>query len=177
MSFRSWNFALVIATALLAPIRTSAQFVWTNPAGGNWNNAANWTPGIPTPGPTTSLTFGAVGTQAATYTATNDIGAPGTAFDLNALTVNNTSGTVTIAGNPLNFPRTTPTITVGGAGNMVVSAPVSLAASTTVTGTGTGGFTFGGAVTGGINNLRKTSAGPLTFTAGGSLNQLSVQAG
>jgi len=166
-----------VAALLLIPAVTSAQSMWTNPAGGNWNTPGNWSSGVPAPGPTTSLIFGAAGTQTATYAATNDIGVAGTAFDLNALTVNNTSGTVTIAGNPLNFTGTTPTITIADAGTMIVNVPVTLAATTTVTGSGTGSFTFGGTVTGGTNNLLKTAAGPVTLAAGGTFNQLSLRAG
>src|SRR5207247_5299253 len=166
---RPWTSAvgrigLWIAAILLAPAAAPAQFTWTSPAGGNWNDAGNWAPDVPTPGATTTLTFGAAATQAATYTATNDIGAAGTAFDLNALTINNTAGTVTIAGNPLNFTGASPPITVARAGNMVVAAPVNLSSTdatpnVTVAGAGTGGFTISGAIGGpGTNNLIKTSA-------------------
>src|SRR5262245_53724064 len=167
----------VVTVLLLVAGVAPAQSTWTNPAGGTWNTPGNWSSGVPAPGPTTSLIFGAAGTQAATYTATNDIGTAGTAFDLNALTINNTSGTVTIAGSPLNFTGTTPTITVADAGNIIVNVPVSLAATTTVMGPAAGSFTFGGAVTGGANNLLKTAAGPVTLAAGGTLNQLSLRAG
>ena len=85
--------------------------------------------------------------------------------------------TVTIAGNPLNFTGTNPTATVAGAGNMTVSAPVNLGANLTVAGAGTGGLTLGGAIAGGTNNIIKTSAGALTLSGGGTLNQLSVGAG
>src|SRR5581483_2662503 len=135
-----------------------AQYTWSNPAGGNWPAGSNWQDGAPpAPGSTTALTFGAAATQAATYTATNDIGATGNAFDLNALTINNGTGTVTVAGNPLNFTGTNPAVAVAGAGNMVLSSPATLTATTTVAGTGAGGFTFGGALTGGTNNLVMTA--------------------
>jgi T5SS/PEP-CTERM-associated repeat protein/autotransporter-associated beta strand protein len=167
-------FAAAVTAALL-PRPAAAQSVWTDIAGGNWNVSDNWVGGtIPVPGATTALIFGDPTTQAATYTATNNIANP---FNLNALTVNNTAGTVTIAGDPLTFTGTNPTITVSGAGGMVVSSAVTLAATTTVAGAGTGGFTFSGAAAGGANNLVKTSSGQLTLAAGGTMNQLSVQGG
>src|SRR5262245_52800945 len=159
VAFRTWLYATGLAAALAAPGSARAQFTWTSTVDGTWNTAGNWTPGVPTPGLMTTLTFGAGPTQAASYIATNDIGAAGTAFDLNVLTINNTSGTVTIAGNPLNLTGTTPRITVEGAGNLTVSAPVTLSASasvTSATAAGTGAVTISGAITGGANNLVKT---------------------
>jgi T5SS/PEP-CTERM-associated repeat protein/autotransporter-associated beta strand protein len=156
----------------------SGQYIWNNSAGGNWSAGSNWQGGTPpASGSTTTLTFGTAATQSATYTATNDIGASGTAFDLNALTVNNSAGTVTLAGNPLNFTGTNPTVTVAGTGSMALSQAATLAATTTVAGTGTGGFTFGGALNGGSNNLVKTSAGSLALAGGGTLNSLQLAAG
>ena len=171
-----------LPAALLALLTTAppalAQSIWTNPVGGNWSAGSNWQGGTPpAPGSTATLTFGTAATQSSSYTATNDIGAPGTPFDLNALTVNNSAGTVTLAGNPLNFTGTTPTVTVAGAGSMALSQSATLAATTTVAGTGTGGFTFGGALNGGTNNLVKTSAGSLTLAGGGTLNSLQLAAG
>jgi T5SS/PEP-CTERM-associated repeat protein/autotransporter-associated beta strand protein len=123
---------------------------------------------------TTALVFGAPATQAATYTATNDLANP---FLLNSLTFNNTAGTVTLAGNGLSFAGTNPTLTQLGAGTGVIGTPVTLAATTTIAGAGTGSITFNGAVNGGTNNLIKTSAGPLTLAGGGSLNVLQLMAG
>jgi T5SS/PEP-CTERM-associated repeat protein/autotransporter-associated beta strand protein len=167
-----------VLVLLTAVPNASAQYTWNSPAGGNWSAGLNWQDGTaPQPGSTTALTFGAAATQSATYTATNDVGSSGTSFDLNALTVNNTAGTATLAGNPLNFTGTNPTVTVSGAGNMTLAQPATLAATTTVTGTGSGGFTFGGALGGGSNNLVMTSAGSLTLAGGGALNSLQLGAG
>src|SRR4051794_11113574 len=103
MSLRTWNNAgtrarvrraavwFAAAVALLTPAAVTAQ-TWTNPAGGNWSVPGNWTPGVPTSGTTTALTFGSAATQAATYTANNDL----PPFTLNSVTINNTAGTVTI---------------------------------------------------------------------------------
>jgi autotransporter-associated beta strand protein/T5SS/PEP-CTERM-associated repeat protein len=159
---------------LLLAAPADAQSTWSNPAGGNWNVAGNWGGTAPVSSATTALIFGAVATQNASYTATNNIADP---FDLNALTFNNTAGTVTLAGTALNFTGTNPTITQSGAGAAVVTTPITLTSATTIAGTGTGPLTLGGALSGGANDLIKTSAGPLTLGGGGTLNQLSLRAG
>jgi T5SS/PEP-CTERM-associated repeat protein len=172
------NFARTLSAAgivLFALAGHAPAQVWSNPAGGNWSVGTNWVGGVPpTPGATTALTFSDVAAQAATFTATNDIADP---FALNSLTVNHTAGTVTLAGGVLNFDGATPAINMTGAGNATISQAATLTVSTAVAGAGAGTLTFGGAVTGGANNLTKTSAGPLVLAAGGSLNTLSVQAG
>jgi len=171
---RSATLGAALLALAAAPL-AQAQSVWNNPAGGNWSVGPNWVGGAaPASAATTALVFGSPATQAATYAATNDIANP---FQLNALTINNTAGTVTLAGSPLTFAGTNPTMTVAGAGEMVISPTVTMAATTTAAGTGTGNVTFGGAVNGGANDLIKASAGALTLTGGGSLNTLSLRAG
>src|SRR5262249_51331678 len=162
---------MLLAVASAAP----AQSVWNNPAGGNWSVGGNWQGGTaPTSSPTTALLFGSSATQTASYAATNDIANP---FQLNALTVNHTARTVTLTGTPLAFAGTNPTVTVADAGSMVLSPAATLSATTTIAGAGSGGFTFGGTITGGTNNLVKNSAGALTFSAGGTLNALQLAGG
>src|SRR5262245_61644286 len=79
---------ILLAVAPHAP----AQSTWNNAAGGNWSVAGNWQAGTaPVSSATTAVIFGSPATQTATYTATNDIANP---FQLNALTINNTAGTV-----------------------------------------------------------------------------------
>jgi T5SS/PEP-CTERM-associated repeat protein/autotransporter-associated beta strand protein len=164
--------ATLLALLAVAP-PTPAQSTWTNPAGGNWSAGSNWLGGIaPTPGTATALVFGSSATQAATYTATNDLANP---FILNRLTITNTAGTVTLAGSGMSFAGSNPTLSLDGAGSAVLSTAVALAATTTVAGTGP--VIFNGAVTGGTNNLVKTSAGPLTMSGGGTLNALQLAAG
>jgi autotransporter-associated beta strand protein/T5SS/PEP-CTERM-associated repeat protein len=178
------RFTVCLAAILAAALSASpsfGQFTWSNAAGGNWSAASNWGGTGPAAGgsATTSLTFGTAGTQAATYTATNDL--TGT-FLLNSLTVNNTSGTVTVAGNALNFTGAAPAITVSGAGNLIISNPLTLSSTdatpnVTVGGAGGGAVTLSGAITGGTNNLVKTTSGSLTLSGGGTMNQLSLQNG
>jgi T5SS/PEP-CTERM-associated repeat protein/autotransporter-associated beta strand protein len=166
----------VAALALLTVAPAApAQSTWNNPAGGNWSAGTNWVGGTaPASGTSTALVFGAAATQTATYTVTNDLANP---FTLNALTFNNTSGTVTLVGGGLSFDGTAPTLNVAGAGNAAVNPSVTLAVTATVAGTGTGALTLGGAVTGGANDLVKSSAGGLTLAAGGTLNRLQLQGG
>src|SRR5262245_38677044 len=160
---RTAHGAALFILLAVAP-RAPAQSTWNNPAGGNWSVGGNWQAGtVPTSGVTTALVFGSPTTQTATYTATNDIANP---FQLNGLTVNNASCTVTLAGSPLTCAGTNPSIAVGGAGNVVLSPAATVAATTTITGSGTGSLTFGGAITGGANNLVKSSASTLMLAAG-----------
>src|SRR5437870_2947937 len=120
---RSILASSVIALAFASPGR--AQFTWTNAAGGNWSVGANWGGTGPTAGgrATTTLTWG----PSATYTSTDDFGAP-TGFALNQMTFNHASGTVTIAasaGGTLDFSGTTPVLNVNGAGNAIINMPVN----------------------------------------------------
>ena len=157
-------------------MRAPAQVItWTNPADGNWSAGSNWEGGAAPPSsPTTALLFGLPPTQAATYTATNDVTDP---FLLNALSFNNTTGAVTLAGSGLTFAGASPTLTQSGAGAAIVNTPVTLAASTSVGGAGSGPVTFNEAISGGMNNLIKASDGPLTLAGGGSMNVLQLTAG
>src|SRR5438105_5184948 len=111
-TFRRLGSLAVLTGLTLLAGRAPAQFTWTNPAGGNWSVGTNWSGGTaPTPGATTTLTFGDAALAGASYAATNNIADP---FTLNGLTFTNNAGsTVTIApaasGGALNFGGTTPT--------------------------------------------------------------------
>jgi T5SS/PEP-CTERM-associated repeat protein/autotransporter-associated beta strand protein len=160
---------LVLVT--FAP-RAPAQYTWNNPTGGNWSVGSNWAGGTaPTPGATTALTFGTAATQSATYTAANDIGAAGAAFDLNALTVNNTAGTVTVAGNPLTLNQTGGRVNVTE--NVYVGDAAGSAGTLTVTGVGTVlDVTIGGQS--GRIGVGNNGTGTLNVAAGGVVNSLRV---
>lgn len=178
-----WLVSIAVVLSLADP--SFGQYTWNSTTTGNWNSAGNWTGGVPVSSATTSLTFGSAATQTSTYTATNDIGGAGsgTPFLLNTLTFNNTSGTVTLAGNPLTFSGTAPALTVSGAGSLSLSTPVNLNSAdatpnVTFGGTGAGAVSISGALNGGTtNNLIKSMTGNLTLSGGGTLNQISVQAG
>ena len=163
----------------------SAQFVWNNPAGGTWSVGENWVGGAaPAPGLTTVLVFGAPGTAASSYIATNDIGT--TPFDLNALTFNGDAGTlVTINAldnlvNGLNFVGEAPTVTIG-AGNATIAPPVQFNSSA-ILGGGGGTLTFANEINSVVTpvvgvTLTKNSTGSLVLGGGGIFDTLSVQAG
>jgi fibronectin-binding autotransporter adhesin len=192
LPFRRATIGLGLVAAIFSSSagRAAAQtFTWSNAAGGNWSIDGNWQGGTaPTTGSgATKLIFGAPGTIAASYTATNNVGS--VPFDLNALTFNGNTGTlVTINGldntaNALNFTGTNPSITIG-AGNATINPLTTLAATTTIGGGG-GGLTFNNAVnapgagSGGPTfvNVVKTSSGSLVFANGGSIDTLSIQNG
>src|SRR5436309_1828005 len=175
MSFRSWNFALVIATALLAPIRTSAQFVWTNPAGGNWNNAANWTPGIPTPGPTTSLTFTAGGSlNQLSVQAGNAFATGGTLALTQPNDATNAPSGLQIgaaAGQTGSFTASGGAI-VNVSENIYVADAAGSTSTLNVQGTGTVLNNVGG--TSGRFGVGNAGAGTLNITSGGRVNTIQL---
>ena len=183
-SNRLFAWAAVLVASLCGSSPSFGQFTWNSTTSGNWSAGSNWGGTAPAAGgsATTTLTFGAAATQTATYTATDDLAG---IFSLNSLTFNNTSGTVTVAasaGNSLSFTGTAPAITVSGAGNLIISAPLTLASTdlgpiVTLGGAGTGGVTISGLISGGSNNFVKTTSGSLTLSGGGTMNQLSLQNG
>src|SRR6201999_3149812 len=79
---RAVVFFFAVETLLLgmAPHQCDAQ-TWTGTVNGNWNNAGNWTGGIPASSFATQLTFGATSNAA----MTDDI--PGT-LSLKGMTFN-----------------------------------------------------------------------------------------
>lgn len=173
--------ALTIAGVLSGGAAHAQTFTWTSAANGVWSLGGNWGGTGPAPGGgiNTILNFGPNGT----YTATNDLTG---AFQLNQLNFTHASGTITIAasgGSSLNFitngSAITPTIQVQGAGNGIISSPITLTNNTTVSSGagGSGNLTFSGAITGGANNLTALAQGTVTFTGGGDMNTLSFQNG
>ena len=167
---------LTLAACLLEAAPAVAQtnpYTWNNPAGGNWNSAANWldgaaSPFVPPSNAATDLIFGG----STNYTATNNIGA-GT-FNLNSITVNNT-GTTTIAaaaaGNTLTLGGTAPSIVINsGSGATTISNGIIYSVATAVTNNSSSLLTLSGAQTlttattfNGTGNI--TVSG--TFSAGG----------
>jgi len=82
---------LAIISLFLAAIchARAATVVWTNTAGGNWNNTNNWSPNtVPASGDTVLIT------NAGTYTVTLNAAAT-----LAGLTVGGTNGTQTLTNN------------------------------------------------------------------------------
>ena len=79
---------LLAGMHLSGPVRAS-QVVWTNTAGGNWNDAANWSPNQ-VPGSTNDVVIAASGT----YTVTLNI-----STTVNSLSLGGASGQQTLVNN------------------------------------------------------------------------------
>jgi fibronectin-binding autotransporter adhesin len=141
--------ATLLALLMFAP-HAPAQFTWKNPAGGGWSVGTNWDGGTaPTPGVTTTLTFGDVSIANASYTATNDLADP---FALNGLTFTNNAGsTVTVAATAPGGGTTFSGV-IDGAGALAMA--------------GTGVQTLAGANT--YTGNTTVSAGTLRLTGRGS---------
>jgi autotransporter-associated beta strand protein len=183
---------VTLTPALLAPVS------WSGNVSGSWNNAANWSAGVPVSDVNTQLSFGVTPNA----TMTNDV--PGTLI-LNRLTFNSGSPVYTLSGNGLDFRATdagslpkilvnsanavtinipltlTNDFTVGGAGNVAITGPISGAGSLTMAGTGTltlgnssNGYAGGTVLQDGTLAVMADSAlgtGPVTFaTAFAKLN-------
>src|SRR5262245_46448375 len=109
------SLALVLAPSAMGQ-------TWTSFATSNWNNAANWSPGLPVSGNTTDLLF--PGLLDIAYTATNDLGNP---FVLRTMTFNNQSGgALTIAGTQIQLNGANAGFVNNGPGTLTISAPIDL---------------------------------------------------
>jgi autotransporter-associated beta strand protein len=99
-----------------------------------WSDAANWSPGLPISGSSTTLAFG--GSKA--YVANNDLASP---FHLNQLLLSN-AGQSQIGGNPLQFDAgpggTLPQVIHNGSNTFTINNPLVLNADTTFGGTSIG---------------------------------------
>lgn len=167
--FGSLSVAL-LGLLLVSHAQAQSTSTWTGTTNGNWNTTTRWSPtGAPVSDSGTALIFGG----AATYTSTNNLGL----FALNQMRFTNTANTVTVAGsaaNGLDFVMsardlTLPTLSLTGAGNATVSAPVTWDADTTVTNSGSGTLQFTGTQTY-LNGTRQTftnsGTGTLTIADG-----------
>jgi autotransporter-associated beta strand protein len=180
LRFRASRFLFTVFAAFLVSAGVANAQTWISPTSGNWSNPANWTPGVPTSGPTTSLVFTASGSSG--YTASNDLGNP---FQVNSLTFQNSSTGFLNINNPgsnqIQLTGATPTITLAGTGTAQIipgsGSSIALNATSgmvTVTGGGTGNFTLG-ALSGAGQALRINAAAPsantqLIGTAGGTFD-------
>jgi autotransporter-associated beta strand protein len=109
---------------------------WIKDAAGTflWSDAANWSPGLPISGSSTTLAFG--GSKA--YVANNDIASP---FHLNQLLLSD-AGQSQIGGNPLQFDAgpggALPQVIHNGSNTFTINNPLILSADTTFGGTSIG---------------------------------------
>jgi autotransporter-associated beta strand protein len=138
---------MAIGWLILPHAAVYAQSVW-NTTDGSWSVNTNWSPSItPVSSGTASLIFG--GTTG--YTSTNDLGN----FSLNQIRFLNSSGTVILASSPAAnaltlasaAESTAPAISIEGAGNVTISAPLTWAANSTATHSGAGTLLINGTQT------------------------------
>jgi fibronectin-binding autotransporter adhesin len=150
------------------------------PTSGNFSDPTAWTGGAPTPSNTTELDF--LDQSSAGYTATDDDSG---IFTLNYLVLgNNTTNTDTIAavsGSSLYFSGASTTIAQAGSGSFVLSAPIGIDPSDTLTfgGTGTGETLVTGSIGGGAgNSVTVAGANTVVFAASNSYaGALNVNSG
>lgn len=167
--WRASTLATAVGTAcalLPAPAQGAVPtiFTWATAVAGNWSDSLMWTNDQATVA--APLAPGQAGyvlsfTAAGTYTATNDRNA---GFLLNRLNLGGSS--VTLAGNALAFTAngtTLPQINQNSTSGVTISSPVSLAANLTVGGSGNGGLTLSGVLSG-TSSLTKTSSGGLMLS-------------
>jgi autotransporter-associated beta strand protein len=176
----------------------AATFIWQGPGGttvaptsGNWNDALNWSGGLPVSAATTELDFN--GSGGVSFTATDDIAGD---FQLNILKLGSTDAAVTevinasAPANRLNFVNngaTVPTInqSAGGAFDLQLGILLSGTSAVTLGGSGTGLVSLSGVIAGAapltINGSRYafTGTAPNTYTGATTISggTVSVNAG
>jgi hypothetical protein len=97
-----WCAAVLAAAAALAgPPRAAAQYTWTNPGNGSWNDPANWSPnGVPNAAGATA-TFGFAVGMPIFVTLASDVTVGTIAFDAitadGAYTIGSSNRTITLA--------------------------------------------------------------------------------
>ena len=158
------NLTTKVYTVTCTKGAVPSTFNWTGAVAGNWSDSSKWTNELATGSkPVDSgqsyyiLNFNAVGN----YTTTHDLSAR---FLLNQL---NFGGGVTVAGsNRLAFAgngTTLPTIQQNSTTAVTISAPIELAADTTVGGGGAGALTLSSAISG-AGGLTKTLPSLVTLS-------------
>ncbi len=137
-------------------------YTWTGNTSGNWSVAGNWSPGVPPSSINTLLAFGATSNA----TMTNDISG---GLLLNSMTFNAGSPAYTLGGNGLTFQTTTggslPQIVSNSANSVSLNVPITL--TNTLTVSGSGNVTLGGAVSG-AGGLTMSGSGTLALSTGNS---------
>ena len=136
---------------------------WSNIAPGTWSTGAKWTGGVaPIAGGSSTGTL-VFNTGGYSGISSNDLA--GT-FLLNRANFGSALPALTVSGNALSFTlnsTTLPEINQDSNDAVTVSNNLTLAAGTTVGGSGNGVLTLSGIISG-ANSLTKTSSGDLTLT-------------
>jgi T5SS/PEP-CTERM-associated repeat protein len=179
---RAACLAVASAAAVVSLAAPSSAQTWLNPNTGSWSVPGNWVNNIvPVSGATTVVNFNAVAAQS--YSAFQNIAAP---FTLNAINFNNSgSGLITVSGQQIQFAGTNPAINQSGSGNATISAPVQLAANTSLNGAGSGTISLGGALsslpaatgTTGSSYIQNSASARSVLSGGGTLYGLRANTG
>ncbi len=181
--------AAVVGSVALVDHASAVTYTY-NPAGSatnTWSSGTNWS-AVPVSATDARLTFISPNTTAladgTVIVSTNDINNGGAAFQLNIMDLQGTgpgtgSATVTINNTApatgLTFLGTTPTINLNALGALLsynVNTPVTLGASTTITGAGTAGFKFNG-ISGSTFTLTKTGVSAVTLAGANTMGSLA----
>jgi hypothetical protein len=114
------------AASILGTTASTAQTAWTGANGnGNWNQAGNWTLGLPANNAASIVSLAGVNQRVTTQNAANPLTLNRLNFNANAMqfTVN--------PGSPLNFAGVAPEINVasGPSGFQYINTPISIAAN------------------------------------------------
>jgi len=145
-SGKSAILALFLCATITGHKLCAATITWTNPLGGNWSNASNWSPNqVPGPGDTAIITNNGI------FTVTLDVNA-----NVSALALGGSSGSQTfvISGNTLTLNSSSAFGTNGifnlsggaltGTGNLAINGPFNWTGGTI---SDTGGVTLNGTST------------------------------
>ena len=185
----------ITATDMAAPTVTGTQsaitvwnpptsFTWRSGVNGNWSDATKWvqTGGLDYAPVSAGESDYTLHFLAGTYTATPNLS---NGFLVNQL---NFAGTATIDGTSAlaltNNGGTLPTVNQNSASGVVINAPVSLAANSSVAGSGSGQVDLGGLVSG-TGSLTKSTSGvlkiygltPNTYSGGTVINNGALWVG
>ncbi len=161
-----------------------AQNGLASPAAGitgyTWNNAANWSNGIPLSNSTTVVDFGAaVGILGSTFNTLDDLSGATTLNQFNFSANGNGTATASaisvniLGGNSINFAGTSPALNLsaGNAANVTITGNLTVGASTTFNNASGQTLTLTGGVNLGTSTLTVTgtpyASGNVIFGAGG----------
>jgi autotransporter-associated beta strand protein len=153
-SAHEWDLSKLYSSgevALLAPHLANTS--WTGTNNSKWNDPANWSAGVPTPGCVIKFDASAPSHQPILQNISSKL-------SLNGITFSSDAGEHILAGPALKLQGDVPTIASASASDQFIANPLELAADATFNLTGSGAITLGGEVYG-IGSLIKRGPGKL----------------